>query len=916
VLVETREEERPLHADVRRLADALGRVVRRLEGEAAFEAVESLRTASRARRRGEPEAPGLDDLLARARALPLPVATDVARAFTLFFLLINTAEQVHRVRRRRAYPHDPPQPASPRWAMLKLEEQGASADDVAERLRALEIRPVLTAHPTESTRRTVLELQARVAELLLSRDAGDPSLDRRLEAEVELLWLTSEVRRDRPSVLDEVSTVLWYLEERLADAGSRTGQALRDAYEDVFGRRLDEPLAPVVPGTWVGGDRDGNPFVTAEVTVAAARRAAHRMLAVYGEGIDRALEAMSLSASIAPAPDALRRSIEADRELLPGVWARDGRRDADEPVRLKLAFIRGRLEATRRWIASLDAGAPATEPAAYRTPAALRDDLSLVRDAVRQAGAAGAVREILDPLLAQVDSHGLHGLRMDLREDAAEIEGALTEIAEAAGLPPPNRAALQRELLGRRPLTGPNVPLPERAARVLGVFQAARTLQDELGDQAVGTFIASMTRSADDMLRVLLLAREAGLCDLAGDEPRSRIAVVPLFETLDDLVAAPRVLDELCTDPAWRRQLEARGRRQEVMLGYSDSGKDAGILPAAWALYRAQVALAEVAHRHGVDLVLFHGQGGTVGRGGGSPVWRALAALPPGTVGHAVKITEQGEVISQKYGLAPLCDRSLEVLVSGALLAAGTDWREALEADEVEAFHATMDELSAAALPVFRGLVHDDDALFHLFLRATPVRELALVHYGSRPAYRERAGVGTMKGIRAIPWVFGWTQTRWMLPGWLGVGTALATVAERPGGLERLQRMARLWPFFDDLLGKIEMVLAKSDTDVAMLYIRALGGDEALARRLTEEHDRTVQAVRAIREVDALPSGNQVLRASIALRNPYVDALSVLQVSMLERKRALPEDHPDRGPLDAAIGTVTNGIAQGLRNTG
>jgi phosphoenolpyruvate carboxylase len=412
---------------------------------------------------------------------------------------------------------------------------------------------------------------------------------------------------------------------------------------------------------------------------------------------------------------------------------------------------------------------------------------------------------------------------------------------------------------------------------------------------------------------VLLLAREAGLVDLAAEPPRSRLDVVPLFETHADLEAAPAVLDELCADPVWQRQLAARGRRQEVMLGYSDSAKDAGLLPACWALYTAQLRLAEVARRHGVELLLFHGQGGTVGRGGGSPVFRALTALPPGTVHGRLKLTEQGEVISQKYGLAPLADRSLEVLATGTLLAGRAGWRSGVSDEELASFHATMDELAALALPVYRGRVHEDPALFRLFLETTPVRELANVHYGSRPAYRER-GTGTMSGIRAIPWVFGWTQTRWLLPGWLGVGTALAAVAARPGGLDQLRRMAARWPFFDDLIGKIEMTLAKADVEVASLYVRVLGGDEALASELAAELRRAVDVVTALRGRPLLQG--EMLERSIALRNPYVDALSALQISLLRRKRAMAEDHPDRPLVDRVLGTVTNGIAQGLRNTG
>jgi phosphoenolpyruvate carboxylase len=419
-----------------------------------------------------------------------------------------------------------------------------------------------------------------------------------------------------------------------------------------------------------------------------------------------------------------------------------------------------------------------------------------------------------------------------------------------------------------------------------------------------------MARSADDLLRILVLAREAGLVDLAAEPPTSRLDVVPLFETLDDLDRAPAVLEALLSDPVYRRQVDARGGHQEVMLGYSDSAKDAGLLPAAWALIRAQEALVAVADRHGVRLTLFHGQGGTVGRGGGSPVYKALGALPPDTVRGRLKITEQGEVISQKYGLMPIAERSLEVLVAGTLIAA-----ELPPPADIAAFHAAMDELAALALPVFRDAVHADPALYALFLKGTPVRELANVHYGSRPAWRER-GAGTMSGIRAIPWVFGWTQSRWMLPGWLGVGTALHTFAARPGGLDLLRRMARQWAFFDDLLGKVEMVLAKSDLEIADLYIRRLGADAALADRLRAEHARAVAAIQAIRGTDRLLDGQEVLRTSITLRNPYVDPLSLLQVALLERKRALPDDHPDRAGLDRVIGTVTNGIAQGLRNTG
>jgi len=391
----------------------------------------------------------------------------------------------------------------------------------------------------------------------------------------------------------------------------------------------------------------------------------------------------------------------------------------------------------------------------------------------------------------------------------------------------------------------------------------------------------------------------------------SRIDVVPLFETLDDLRNAPSIMRSLFADPAYARQLEARGQRQEVMIGYSDSGKDAGLLPASWGLYTAQEALAEVCREAGVKLTLFHGRGGTVGRGGGSPVYRGLIALPPGTVDRRIKITEQGEVISQKFGLSPIADRSLEVMVSGTLMASFLDWRKEVPDIEQKQFRAVMERLSSLALPLFRALVHQDDALFKLFIGSTPVKELANVHFGSRPAYRDR-GTGTMAGIRAIPWIFGWTQTRLMLPSWLGVGTALQTVMDE-GDLPALRRMAEVWPFFDDLLGKIEMVCAKADMEVARAYVTALGGDAALLDRLQAEFRRTVSALLAIRGHERLIEGNSVLQSSIALRNPYLDPLSLLQVRFLKEKRASEEVSP---LLDGALGTTLNGIAQGLRNTG
>jgi phosphoenolpyruvate carboxylase len=921
----TRPEDVLLHEDVRWLAAALGRVIGRLEGADALAAVEGLRQACRDRRRGDPAAPTFEALLERVAALPLGLSAATARAFTLFFLLINTAEQVHRVRRRRAYQlhgGSEPQPASARWTMRQLRDGGRSAGDVAAAAARLDVRPVLTAHPTESTRRTLLALQARVADLLLEREIT-PAAERRaveeaLEGEIELLWLTAEVRQDRPSVMDEVSTGLWYLETRLLDASARAHDALVRAFEAEFGAPGEalQLATPLRIGSWVGGDRDGNPFVTPEITVAAARRASHVILGRYRQALDALTERLSISAHIAAPTAALQASLLPDQQVLPEVWEANRSRNADEPVRLKLSFMAARIDATRRLVAARDAGRLEHEPAAYADAAALERDLLLVRDCLVAAGALEACRTAFDPILLGVRAHGLHGFVMDVRDHADVHEGAIAEIAAQVGLPALDAAGLRRELLGRRPLVGPHVPLADAPRRVLDTFRAIRTIQDEAGPAAASTYIVSMTTTPEDLLRVLLFAREAGLVDLAADPPVSRLDVVPLFETLDDLQRAPAVMQGLLDDEVYARQLAARGGRQEVMIGYSDSGKDAGILASSWGLYQAQETLSGLFRDAGIELLLFHGRGGSVGRGGGSPVYRALAALPPGTVGGRIKITEQGEIISQQFGLQPIAERTLEVTLAGTLLHAFDDWRASLDEAEVARFRETMDALSARSLAVYRDLVHDNEALFALFRAATPVEELANARFGSRPAYRPGAKAG-IDGIRAIPWGFGWTQIRLMLTGWLGVGTALAEMTATPEGLDLLRRMTRQWPFFDDLLAKVEMVCAKADLAVARAYVEQLGGDVSLLARLEEEYERAVRGLLEIRGSEHLLDDAPVLQAAIALRNPYVDALSLLQIALLRRKRtAPPAAEEDRARLDNALATTLSGIAQGLRNTG
>jgi phosphoenolpyruvate carboxylase len=919
-----RKEDLPLHDDVRWLAGALGRVILRLEGDEAFTIVERLRVATRARRHGDEDAPTLDGLLRLIDGFTVAQCAMAARAFTLFFLLINTAEQTHRVRRRNSYLGKgvtDPQPASARWTMRELRKLGIASEAIERAMLTLDIRPVLTAHPTESTRRTLLGLQARVADGLLTRESSPPDevrlIEQSLEGEVELLWLTSEVRQDRPTVLDEVSTALWYLETRLLDANSYVHATLALAFEDEFARSADQfrLAVPVRFGTWVGGDRDGNPFVTPEITIATARRASHVILGRYETVLDDLTRRLSLSSSIAPPLDAMMKTLKRDQKLMPNVWKTNRRRNEDEPLRLKLSFMAERIAATRRLVASRDAGRKKKDPAAYPDVESFEEDLLLVRKSLLRAGAEQACRTTIDPLYAAVRAHGFHGFLMDVRDHADVHTAAVAEIM-ALKSGDADGKELRAALGAKRPILSTRRKLSDETQRVVDTLLAIRTIQDETGESAASTYIVSMTRSADDLLRVMILAREAGLLNLAGAKPMSRLDIVPLFETVDDLERAPQVMRSLFDDPVYSRQLEARGRKQEVMIGYSDSGKDAGMIASSWGLYRAQELLADVFREAGVELRLFHGRGGSVGRGGGSPVYRALAALPPGTTQGRIKITEQGEIISQQFGLLPVAERTLEVTAAGVLLHEFSDWRKKVGIKEVEDFREVMDRVSARSRDVYHNLVYDNEALFQLFRMATPIDELANARFGSRPAYRPGAKAG-IEGIRAIPWGFGWTQIRLMLTGWLGVGTALSEEVSTRARLRRMQRMAESWPFVDDLLGKAEMVCAKTDIEIARAYVRHLGGDLKLLDLLIKEYEMAVEALLLIRGHSELLDDSPVLQSAIALRNPYVDPLSLLQISLLRRKRTgAAKNEREREAVDDALATTLSGIAQGLRNTG
>ena len=904
---------RALREDVRWLSTTLGNVVRRFEGDDVFLAIESLRTHCRAHRHGEHGASSLKEISELVSQMEVSMLAPVARAFTLFFMLINVAEQAHRVRRRRVHQTmgTKSQPGSFNWAVRTLLRDGVTKEDITSKIKRLEVSPVLTAHPTEATRRTILELQGRVAEALLEREGATGTalagLERDLQSEIELLWLTAEVRHDRPLVMDEVSNMLWYLEDRLSNSASRVTEEFRKACEHGLGIDANN-ISPLKIGSWVGGDRDGNPFVTPEVTLTTVRRNASSAINAYVVEVEKLARRVSISHRVAKVPQHLFESLKIDAtDIQDSPWQK---RNQDEPIRLKLSYMAERLRRTAKRVQD---DRPVS--GAYKTCQDFAEDLQVIEKALHKIGATGILETLLFPLKRKVETHGFHGLVLDIREDSDEHLEALNDICKAIQIAPLSGDALEKEVLGRRPLVTRNPDFSEKAKRVCEVFHVMAEAQRIAGEKATSTYVISMARTKDDVLRVLLLGREAGLVRLGGDHPQSKFDVVPLFETLSDLKNAKRVMTELYASPTYKRQLSARNNHQEIMLGYSDSAKDAGLLPATWALYRAQEELAEAANQAGVSLTLFHGRGGTVGRGGGSPAFQGLASLPPGTVDGSIKITEQGEVISQKFGLPDISDRSLEVMLAGTLFTSISDWRKNVSEKDRKNYRDLMDELAAAAHPVFRQFVYDDPRLFKLFTEATPVVELGRVHYGSRPAYRENKS-GTMAGIRAIPWIFGWTQIRLLLPSWLGVGSALHGALQSEAKLGMLQDMAKNWPFFDDFLSKVEMVCAKVDLGIADLYISQQEESTELWTELKTEFTKTVSALLKIRKSTTLLSNQPHLQSAIVLRNPYLDPLSLIEADLLRRKRGLVDADPKRDQINTALSSALNGIAQGLRNTG
>ena len=879
------DPHKPLRDDVRLLGDLLGQTLRTLEGEDLFGKVEEVRALAKRARAGSDD--DFDRLAAMLSSMPLSTALAIARAFAHFLHLANVAEQHHRIRRRRVYERDPeaaPQRASSAEAFPRLIAGGLSPDALHDAVSKLRIELVLTAHPTEIARRTLVQKYNRIAAGLAAQDRDDLTRPERDEIDASLLreimaaWGTPDIRAERPTPLDEVRSGLIVFEESLWNAVPRWLRSVDAALQASTGRGLPIDAAPVRFGSWIGGDRDGNPHVTADVTRRACLLSRWVAATLYLREIDALRDELSIDT--------------ASPEL------RELAGDAPEPYRHLLRGVRDRLRATQQWIeGSLEADAdlPRTD-GIYLESTDLAAPLELCARSLERTDYGALATGRLADILRRLATFGMTLARLDIRQDAARHRDALDAVLAHHGVAGHTtwdeaaRAAFLADALrtGRLPAF-PSAGLTPEVAEVIGTF---RTLA-AIPRNSLGAYVITMASEASDVLTVLLFQRMAGITD--------PLRVVPLFETSRDLQQADRVLDALLSNAEYARQL---GGRQEVMIGYSDSAKEVGRFAAAWDLYRAQEALLDASRRHGVALTLFHGRGGSVGRGGG-PTWLAIMSQPPGSIDGTLRVTEQGEMLQALFGLPEIAMRTMDVYTTATLEAwlgpatsPGEPWRP------------FMDRLSADARDAYRRTVYEDARFLEYFRQATPEAELGAMNIGSRPARRQ--GEPGVTSLRAIPWQFAWTQSRLLLGAWLGLDAALGAAVARGEG-DRLRAMYREWPFFRSVIDLMEMVLAKAEPGIAAESDRRLV-DPALQPLGAGLRTRLGTATQAVLDVTGhahLIESNPVLRRSIDVRNPYVDPINLLQVELLRRVRSGADDD-----VREALQVTINGIAAGMRNTG
>jgi phosphoenolpyruvate carboxylase len=913
------------------------------------------------------------------REMDLAEAIAAARAFSLYFQLVNILEQhieedtyLDSLKNQENGPSDPflpalanqTDPATFRQLFARLRSLNVPPAQLEKLLRTLDLRLVFTAHPTEIVRHTVRHKQRRVATLIqkLEQGSGLNCLERQglrlqLEEEIRLWWRTDELHQFKPTVLDEVDYALHYFQQVLFDAmpqlRDRIRAALKLSYPDV-----EPPRDSFCTfGSWVGSDRDGNPSVTPDITWRTACYQRQLMLERYLKAVNELSDQLSISMQWSQVSPALLESLEMDRLRFPEIYEERAARYRLEPYRLKLSYTMERLRLTHQrnqqladagWESPCDGSAPPppmggsmapapTQELHYSTVDEFRYDLELIQDSLERTGLSC---ESLQHLISQAQIFAFCLASLDIRQESTRHSDALDELSRYLQLAVPYGEMdeaqrvewLLSEIQTRRPLLPPTAKWSAATAETFAVFRMLQRLQQEFGSRICRTYVISMSHTVSDLLEVLLLAKEAGLVDPLAQ--RAGLLVVPLFETVEDLQRAPAVMGTLFRHPFYLALLGSDGGQplQEVMLGYSDSNKDSGFLSSNWEIHKAQIALQRLAIEHGVALRIFHGRGGSVGRGGG-PAYQAILAQPSGTLSGRIKITEQGEVLASKYSLPELALYNLETVTTAVL----QNSLVSSPVDETPSWNELMGRLAARSRDHYRALVHDNPDLVAFFQQVTPIEEISKLQISSRPA-RRKSGAKDLSSLRAIPWVFGWTQSRFLLPSWFGVGAALQEELDQdPGQLELLRLLYQRWPFFRMLISKVEMTLSKVDLDLAHHYVQALGRSEnreafeAIFQSIAAEFGLTRDLVLAITGHSRLLDGDPALQLSVDLRNRTIIPLGFLQVALLRRLRDQNRQPPmsetsasssDDGRtysrselLRGALLTI-NGIAAGMRNTG
>lgn len=918
-----KEKDLPLRADIRMLGNMLGDTLRKHEGTHTYNLVENVRQMA-IRFHREQDLQARVDLDNKLNQLSNRDITIVVRAFSYFSQLSNIAEELHHNRRRRAHlcAGSPAQAGSVTRALESVLKNGVDSETLSKFFSKAMVSPVLTAHPTEVQRRSILDCQLTIERLLKERARAEltPNETRHNEenmrATIEILWLTRMLRPERLSVQDEIENGLAYYSYTFLTQIPYIYAKIEDLLERHMGDKAPPVASFLRAGSWIGGDRDGNPYVTHEVMSHAAQRHSAIIFDFYIEEANRIGGTMSLTDSLIEITDELKELASAQQNM--------SNNRLDEPYRRAFLQINKRLAATSHQLGHLPTQrAPGNETKPYVNSDEFLHDLNIVINSLKKDNSDYLARGALRNLRRAVDVFGFHLAPLDMRQHSKTHEFVVTELFERGALKKDylslsvdeRTKLLLSEISSPRPLLSSYLEYSEATQGELSILKTAAAIQKKLGKDAMPNYIISMTKNVINILEVALLLKEVGLLK-SGDDPQLSMNIIPLFETIQDLRDCGNIMSELFSIPYYRKLLNSLGNVQEVMLGYSDSNKDGGFLTSNWEIYKAEITLTKVFAEHNVELRLFHGRGGTISRGGG-PSYQGILAQPPGSVNGQIRITEQGEVISSKYAEPEIGRRNLETLVSATIEATllGND----PVGNNADSFYQAVEHLTTESFAAYRSLVFETPGFEQYFQEATPIQEIAGLNIGSRPSARKRSGA--IEDLRAIPWVFSWSLSRAMIPAWYGFGHAVESFVKNEGedvpgkGLMLLQEMHRTWPFMQTLLSNMDMVLAKSDMGIASRYAELVTDTELrdhVFGRISGEWDRSVKWLFAITGNTELLQDNPTLARSIRNRIPYIDPLNHLQVALLRRYRS----GDDGDEVKRAIHLTINGVTAGLRNSG